>query len=89
MRPFFKKLLKPWGCRELFDGKSDFFAFLKRRNRILNGVRVGLFVIAAVCLLLFYNVDHPALRYAAAGVLALAAGITLIIVQNEKQFSEE
>ena len=52
MGSFFRKLFAPWTAEACFDDSDDFYAFLLRRNKILNAVRVVFFLIAAVCLML-------------------------------------
>ena len=94
------KLMAPWKCAHLFQSQNAFFAFLAKRNRFLNGLRVILFVITAILLFLGYNADDgggwslAAIRnqpYYLLAVLSLvlALGATLVIAENEKQLPEE
>ena len=50
MGSFMRKLFAPWTAGDCFDDLDDFYDFLLRRNKLLNAVRVVLFVVAAVCL---------------------------------------
>ena len=68
---------------------DDFYVFLLRRNKLLNAVRVVLFVVAAVCLMLGYAFDPQPYNSAAVGALILALGLSLVIIQNEKQLPPE
>lgn len=94
------KLMVPWKCAHLFQAQDAFFAFLTRRNRILNALRVILFVITAIFLFIGYNADdgggwslaairnHPYYLLAVLS-LVLALGATLVIAENEKQLPKE
>ena len=89
MGAFFIRLFAPWRAGGFFEREEDFRQFLVRRNRFLNAVRVILFAVAAVGLILSYASDRKLYNYIAAGVLAVALGITLVISENEKQLPEE
>lgn len=89
MTQFFVKLLAPWKAEAYFDDPDDFYDFLLRRNRLLNGVRTVFFLIAAVCLMLGYAFEPKPYNYYAVGALVLALGLSLAIIQNEKQLPEE
>ena len=89
MGGFFTKLFAPWKAEALFEDEADYQAFLLRRNRFLNAVRTVLFVIAAICLILSYATDRKLYNYIAVGVLVVALGASLVIIQNEKQLPEE
>ena len=89
MKRFFCKLFAPWAAEDFFDDLNDYFAFLLRRNRVLNAVRVVLFLIAAVCLILGYAFEPQPYNSAAVGALILALGLSLVIIQNEKQLPRE
>ena len=100
MLNWLQKTFTPWKCAAFFDSEADFEAFLVRRNRLLNGVRVALFAVAAVLLFIGYNAsdggnwsiaaisDHP-YYIIAVGVLVVALAVSLIIIENEKQLPKE
>lgn len=89
MSSFFIKLFAPWRAAECFNSENDYHAFLVRRNRFFNAVRVVLFLIAAICLIAAYATDYTYFNYIAAGVLVLALLASLVIIENEKQLPEE
>mgnify|MGYP004629502603 FL=1 len=89
MGSFFRKLFAPWTAEVCFDDSDDFYAFLLRRNKILNAVRVVFFLIAAVCLMLGYAFEPQPYNAIAVGALVLALGLSLVIIQNEKQLPPE
>ena len=89
MGSFFRKLFAPWTAEVCFDDSDDFYAFLLRRNKILNAVRVVFFLIAAVCLMLGYAFEPQPYNAIAVGALILALGLSLVIIQNEKQLPPE
>lgn len=89
MHSFFCKLFTPWKAERYFDDLDVFFEFLLRRNRALNTVRVIFFAIAAVCLMLGYAFDPQPYNSVAVGALVLALGLSLVILQNEKQLPPE
>ena len=89
MRSFFCKLFTPWKAERYFDDLDIFFEFLLRRNRALNTVRVIFFAIAAACLMLGYAFDPQPYNAIAVGALVLALGLSLVILQNEKQLPPE
>ena len=94
------KLIIPWKCAHLFQTQDAFFAFLAKRNRFLNGLRIILFVITAFLLFLGYNADDGG-RWSLAAIrnqpyyllavlsLALALAATLVIDKNEKQIKND
>lgn len=84
-----KKLFTPWSSADCFDSDEAFCAYLVRYDRVLNAVRVVLFLVAVVGLILSYATDRAQYNYVAAGVMAVALGLSLIIIQNEKQLPEE
>ncbi len=86
---FFCKLFTPWRAERFFDDADAFYSFLLRRNRALNAVRVVLFLIAAVTLMLGYAFEPQPYNYYAVGALVLALGLSLVIIQNEKQLPPE
>ena len=89
MTRFFVKLFAPWKAEACFDDVDDFYDFLLRRNKALNGVRTVFFLIAAVCLMLGYAFEPKPYNYYAVGALVLALGLSLVILQNEKQLPPE
>ena len=89
MGNFFCKLFAPWTAERFFDDPDDFYAFLLRRNRTLNAIRVVFFLIAAACLMLGYAFDPQPYNAVAVGALVLALGVSLVIIQNEKQLPPE
>ena len=89
MGSFMRKLFAPWTAGDCFDDLDDFYVFLLRRNKLLNAVRVVLFVVAAVCLMLGYAFDPQPYNSVAVGALVLALGLSLVIIQNEKQLPPE
>ena len=89
MGSFFRKLFAPWTAEVCFDDSDDFYAFLLRRNKILNALRVVFFLIAAVCLMLGYAFEPQPYNAIAVGALVLALGLSLVIIQNEKQLPPE
>ena len=58
-------------------------------NRALNAVRVLFFAAAAVCLMLGYAFEPQPYNSVAVGALVLALGLSLVIIQNEKQLPPE
>lgn len=89
MRDFFVKLFAPWKAAACFDAEAAFHGFLLGRNRALNAVRVVFFAVTLVCLILAYATDRAYFNYIAAGAMVLALGLTLVIMQNEKQLPQE
>jgi len=92
MKEFFCRLLTPWRAEEWFGNHDAFCQFLVRRDRILNRVRVLIFAVTAVLLLLGYalsNETRNVYYYAAAGCLAVALVLSLVIGENEKQLPKE
>ena len=89
MGSFVRKLFAPWTAGDCFDDLDDFYVFLLRRNKLLNAVRVVLFVVAAVCLMLSYAFEPQPYNSLAVGALVLALGLSLVIIQNEKQLPPE
>lgn len=89
MGSFMRKLFAPWTAGDCFDDLDDFYDFLLRRNKLLNAVRVVLFVVAAVCLMLSYAFEPQPYNSLAVGALVLALGLSLVIIQNEKQLPPE
>ena len=89
MKNVFVKLLAPWKASGCFSSEADFQDFLLRRSRALNAVRVVFFAVTVVCLILSYATDWTWFNYIAAGAMVLALGLTLVIIQNEKQLPEE
>ena len=89
MGSFFVKLFAPWKAEACFTDIDDFYDFLLRRNKALNGFRTVFFLIAAVCLMLGYAFEPKPYNYYAVGALVLALGLSLAIIQNEKQLPEE
>ena len=85
MGSFMRKLFAPWTAGDCFDDLDDFYVFLLRRNKLLNAVRVVLFVVAAACLMLCYAFYPQPYNSLAVGALVLALGLSLVIIQNEKQ----
>ena len=89
MGSFVRKFFAPWTAGDCFDDLDDFYDFLLRRNKLLNAVRVVLFVVAAVCLMLGYAFEPQPYNSVAVGALVLALGLSLVIIQNEKQLPPE
>lgn len=89
MGSFTRKLFAPWTAGDCFDDLDDFYDFLLQRNKLLNAVRVVLFVVAAVCLMLGYAFEPQPYNSVAVGALVLALGLSLVIIQNEKQLPPE
>ena len=89
MGAFFSKLFAPWKAEPYFGDSDSFFQFLLRRNRTLNTFRVVLFLVAAVCLMLGYAFEPQPYNSVAVGALVLALGLSLVIIQNEKQLPPE
>ena len=89
MGSFMRKLFAPWTAGDCFDELDDIYDFLLRRNKLLNAVRVVLFVVAAVCLMLGYAFEPQPYNSVAVGALILALGLSLVIIQNEKQLPPE
>lgn len=89
MKQFFVRLFAPWKAEAYFDDLDAFYAFLLRRNKALNAVRVVFFLVAAVCLMLGYAFEPKPYNTYAVGALVLALGLSLAIGQNEKQLPEE
>ena len=89
MKNFFVRLFTPWKAAGCFASESEFEDFLIRRSRVLNAVRAVFFGVTAVCLILAYATDWTYFNYIAAGAMVLALGLTLVIIQNEKQLPEE
>ena len=89
MTQVFVKLFAPWKAEAYFDDMDDFYEFLLRRNQALNAVRVVFFAVAAVCLMLGYAFEPKPYNYYAVAALVLALGLSLVIIQNEKQLPEE
>ena len=89
MGSFMRKLFAPWTAGDCFDDLDDFYALLLHRNKVLNVVRVVFFLIAAVCLMLGYAFEPQPYNSVAVGALVLALGLSLVIIQNEKQLPPE
>ena len=89
MGTFFRRLFAPWTAEGCFDDPDDFYDFLLRRNKALNTVRVVFFLIAAACLMLGYAFEPQPYNSVAVGALVLALGLSLGIIQNEKQLPPE
>ena len=85
MGSFMRKLFAPWTAGDCFDDLDVFYAFLLHRNV----VRVVFFLIAAVCLMLGYAFEPQPYNSVAVGALVLALGLSLVIIQNEKQLPPE
>ena len=81
MGSFMRKLFAPWTAGDCFDDLDDFYDFLLRRNKLLNAVRVVLFVVAAVCLMLGYAFEPQPYNSVAVGALLLALGLSLVIIR--------
>ena len=67
MGSFVRKLFAPWTAEACFDDLDDFYAFLLRRNKLLNAVRVVFFLIAAACLMLGYAFEPQPYNSVAVG----------------------
>ena len=89
MQQFLVKLFAPWKAEACFDDLDAFYAFLLRRNKALNAVRVVFFLIAAVCLMLGYAFEPKPYNPCAVAALVLALGLSLAIIQNEKQLPDD
>ncbi len=89
MGSFVRKFFAPWTAGDCFDDLDDFYVFLLRRNTLLNAVRVLFFAAAAVCLMLGYAFEPQPYNSVAVGALVLALGLSLVIIQNEKQLPPE
>ena len=89
MGSFMRKLFAPGTAGDCFDDLDVFYAFLLHRNKVLNVVRVVFFLIAAVCLMLGYAFEPQPYNSVAVGALVLALGLSLVIIQNEKQLPPE
>ena len=89
MGSFVRKFFAPWTAGDCFDDLADFYDFLLRRNKLLNAVRVVFFLIAAACLMLGYAFEPQPYNSVAVGALVLALGLSLVIIQNEKQLPPE
>ena len=89
MQQFLVKLFAPWKAEACFDDLDAFYAFLLRRNKALNAVRVFFFLIAAVCLMLGYAFEPKPYNDCAVAALVLALGLSLAILQNEKQLPDD
>lgn len=100
MRGFFCKTFAPWRAEAYFEDHEVFCGYLVRYNKVCNTIRVILFAVAAILLFIGYNVsdggswsiaaisDHP-YYIIAVGVLLVALGVSLIIIENEKQLPKE
>lgn len=100
MRRFFCKAFTPWRSEAYFEDDDTFCGYLVRYNRVCNTIRVILFAAAAILLFIGYNAsdseswsiaaisDHP-YYIIAVGVLVLALGVSLIMIENEKKLPEE
>lgn len=89
MNKFFCKLFAPWKAERFFEALDDFYDFLLRRDRTLNAIRVVFFLIAAVSLMLGYAFEPQPYNSVAVGALVVALGLSLVIIQNEKQLPPE
>ena len=100
MRAFLCKTFTPWRAGEYFESYDAYCSFLVRCNKICNAVRIVMFAAAAVLLFIGYNAsdggswsiaaisDHP-YYIIAVGVLVIALGMSLVIIENEKQLPKE
>ena len=100
MRSFFFRAFMPWRADAYFEDDAAFCAYLVRYNKVCNAIRVILFAAAAILLFIGYNAsdstrwslaavsDHP-YYIIAVGVLVLALGVSLIMIENEKKLPEE
>lgn len=89
MGSFFRRLVTPWRMEAEFSSQEEFFAFLRRYNRVVGVVRAVLLLAAALSLLAGYAFDLRKLDYIAAGALALVLLISLPVLQNEKKLPKE
>ena len=92
MKDFFRKLFTPWRAEDCFDDHEAYCRFLVQKDKRLNGVRVVLFVAAAILLMLGYALSDEVRNvwyYSAAGCLAVALAVTLVVGANEKQLPKE
>lgn len=89
MGSFFRRLVTPWRTAEQFSSQEEFFAFLRRYNRVVGAVRTVLLLAAALVLLTSYALDLYKINLIAAGALALVMLISLPVLQNEKKLPKE
>lgn len=89
MGAFFRRLVTPWRTAEQFSSQDEFFAFLRRYNRVVGAVRTVLLLAAALVLLTSYALDLYKINLIAAGALALVLLISLPVLQNEKLLPKE
>ena len=89
MGAFFRRMVMPWRAAGQFASQEEFFAFLRRYNRVVGAVRTVLLLAAAISLLTGYALDLRKLDYIAAGALALVMLISLPVLQNEKLLPKE
>ena len=89
MGSFFRRLVTPWRMEAEFSSQEEFFAFLRRYNRVVGAVRTVLLLAAALVLLTGYALDLRKINLIAAGALALVMLISLPVLQNEKLLPKE
>ncbi len=89
MGSFFRRLVTPWRTEAEFSSQEEFFAFLRRYNRVVGAVRTVLLIVAALTLLTSYALDFYKINLIAAAALALVMLISLPVLQNEKKLPKE
>ena len=87
MGAFFRRMVMPWRAAGQFASQEEFFAFLRRYNRVVGAVRTVLLLAAAM--LTGYALDLRKINLIAAGALALVMLISLPVLQNEKLLPKE
>ena len=101
MKDFFCRLFAPWKAGDQFESADAFYGFLLGRNKVLNIIRVLLFAVTMVLLILGYAVSDTDNGYSIADlanqpfyliaviVLVVALGISVVMIENEKQLPKD
>lgn len=89
MGSFFRRLVTPWRMEAEFSSQEEFFAFLRRYNRVVGAVRTVLLLAAAISLLTSYALDRYKINLIAAAALVIVMLISLPVLQNEKKLPKE
>ena len=101
MKDWFCRTFTPWRAAALFEDGDAWFAYLVRYDKVCNAIRVVLFAGTMVLLILGYAVSDTDNGYSIADlanqpfyliaviVLVVALGISVVMIENEKQLPKD